>query len=124
MRNKSNLFFIDNQPLLEPDEEVGFSYEDLDDSSSGRDESGAMHREVIRFKVGKWEFSYSHLTEEEKNYIESLFDGKATFFFKRPARLDSSSTEETLCYRSKYSLTWKNARTGLWNGYKFNIIEC
>lgn len=124
MRATSDFFQVNGKPLLVPDEEVGFNYEDLDDASSGRDESGVMHRMVVRFKVGSWSFSYSHLTEEEKAYMEGLFGESATFQFTHPSRLDTSVLETTTCYRSKYGISWKNARTGLWSGYSFNIIQC
>ena len=61
---------------------------------------------------------------EELQYMERLFGDAATFLFTHPARLDSAVSEHTTCYRSKYSLSWKNARTGLWTGYGFHIIEC
>lgn len=124
MRPTTDLFLINGSPMLIPDEEVGFNYEDLDDSSSGRDENGVMHRIVARYKVGSWSFSYDHMTEEEKNYMEGLFGETPTFQFTHPSRLNSSVLETTTCYRSKYSLDWRNARTGLWSGYGFNIIEC
>lgn len=124
MRAYSTDFFVNGNPMLVPDEDVQHNYEDLDDASSGRDESGVMHRVVVRYKVGSWAFSYSHLTEEERTYMESLFPDEPTFTFKHPSRLDASAREETTCYRSKYSLSWKNARTGLWSGYGFSIIEC
>lgn len=124
MREKTNLFQINGQPMLAPDEGIGFSYEDLDDSTSGRDEGGYMHRFVLRHKVGSWSFSYSNLSEEEKAYTESLFPDSGTFSFTRPDRRNSGRTITTECYRSKYSLSWYNAITGLWKNYKFNIIEC
>lgn len=124
MRAYSTDFFVNGKPMLVPDEEVQHNYEDLDDASSGRDEMGVMHRVVARYKVGSWSFSYSLLTEEERRYMESLFPDAPTFEFTHPSRMDVSMKEKTTCYRSKYSLTWKNARTGLWSGYGFNIIEC
>lgn len=120
----SDMFLINGKPIIVPDEEPGFSYEDLDSSDSGRDESGVMHRHRIRSKVGSWSFTYSYLTEEEKRYMENLFGDAVTFQFTRPARIDATRTEVSECYRSKYSLSWKNAKTGLWKNYKFNIIEC
>ena len=120
----TNLFLINGKPMLVPDENVGINYEDLDSSDSGRDQSGVMHRVVIRYKVPSWSFSYSSLTEDELRYIEGLFPEEPTFVFTHPSRLDSSVMEETVCYRSKYGLSWKNAATGLWNGYSFNIISC
>lgn len=124
MRGTTDLFTVNGKPMLVPDEEVGMRYEDLDDSASGRDESGVMHRIVARYKVGSWSFSYSQLTEAEKNYMESLFGNDATFTFGHPSRLDGSVMESHTCYRSKYALTWRNARTGLWSGYSFSIIQC
>jgi len=124
MRQKTNLFTINGQPMLVPDAEVTVSYEDLDASDSGRDESGYMHRIVVRHKVASWSFSYSHLTEEEKQYMESLFAQTAAFSFGHPSRTDGSMQQVTRCYRSKYSLAWKNAQTGLWSNYGFQIIEC
>ena len=124
MRATTQLFQINGKPILAPDAEVVVSYSDLDASDAGRDESGFMHRIVVRHKVGSWKFSYSHLTEEEKRYMENLFSDAATFQFRHPSRLDAAVAEETLCYRSKYDISWKNARTGLWSGYGFSIIEC
>ena len=124
MRPFLNRFMINGKPILAPDEEVGFNYEDLDSSDSGRDQSGIMHRIVVRYKVPSWSFSYSHLTEEEKQYMESLFPDEPTFQFLHPSRKNGEEYETTECYRSKYGISWKNARTGLWSGYSFNIIAC
>ena len=124
MRAKTELFKINGSPMLVPDEEVAINYEDLDSSDSGRDESGYMHRNVVRYKVGSWSFSYEYLTEEEKRYTEGLFANAATFQFQHPSRIDATKLETTTCYRSKYGISWKNAKTGLWSGYSFNIIEC
>lgn len=124
MRETTNLFLINGKPMLVPDAEVGVSYEDLDAADAGRDESGVMHRIMVRCKVGTWSFSYAHLTEEEKNYMEGLFGTAATFAFTHPDRLDAAKQAVSTCYRSKYGISWRNARTGLWSGYSFNIIEC
>lgn len=124
MRAKTDKFTVNGVPMLVPDEEVSMNYEDLDSADSGRDESGVMHRIVARYKVGSWGFSYSHLTEEEKQYMESLFPNAPTFQFSHPARNNASSQQVSTCYRSKYGISWKNARTGLWSGYSFHIIEC
>ena len=124
MRATTNLFKINGKPMLVPDEEVGVSYEDLDDGDSGRDESGVMHRIPVRYKVGSWSFFYSHLTEAERRYMESLFPDAPEFDFTHPHRLDASRQTTCRAYRSKYGISWKNAVTGLWSGYSFNIIEC
>lgn len=123
MRQKTDLFKINGQSLLAPDAGVSIGYEDLDHSASGRDEAGFMHRSVARYKVPYWEFSYGALTEQERQYMESLFPDAPTFVFTHPSRLQAQP-EETVCYRSKYAISWRNARTGLWNGYSFRIIAC
>ena len=124
MREKTELFMINGMPILAPDSEVGVSYEDIDSSDSGRDESGVMHRIPVRYKVASWSFSYDHLTEEERQYMESIFPDSADFSFAHPSRQDASVPVTSRAYRSKYGISWKNARTGLWSGYSFNIIEC
>ena len=124
MRTKTELFKINGKPMLVPDTEVVTSFEDLDASDAGRDESGFMHRIVVRYKVGSWKFEYAHLTEEEKRYMESLFPDTDTFRFQHPSRQDADITEVSTCYRSKYGISWKNARTGLWSNYGFSIIAC
>jgi len=90
MRDTTELFKINNVPMLLPDEQVTVSYEDLDSSEAGRDESGVMHRIPVRYKVGAWSFTYSHLTEEEKQYMERLFPMEPTFLFTHPDRVDAS----------------------------------
>ena len=124
MRQKTEMFQINGVPMLVPDAAVTVSYSDLDASDSGRDESGFMHRIVVRHKVASWKFEYAHLTEEEKQYMDSLFPESANFTFLHPSRHDANTSEQTLCYRSKYDISWKNARTGLWSGYSFSVIEC
>lgn len=124
MRDTTNLFLVNGKPMLVPDEQVQISYEDIDGADAGRDESGYMHRILLRSKVASWGFSYAHLTEEEKRYMETLFGNGATFSFTHPDRLDASKTVTTACYRSQYGISWRNARTGIWNGYSFRIIQC
>ena len=119
-----SVFLINGKPMLQPDENMQQSFEDLDDASAGRDESGVMHRIPVRYKVGSWSFTYSQLTEEEKAYMESLFPDAPDFDFTHPDRNDSTKLVTSRAYRSKYGIAWKNARTGLWSNYSFNIIEC
>ena len=111
------LFLIDGQPMLLPDRDVEVRYEDIDAAAAGRDESGVMHRIPVRQNVCSWTFTYSLLTREQKQYMDSLFAGKATFRF-------TCGGETRTCYRSGVTVTWRNAKTGLWRGYGFSIIEC
>lgn len=124
MRYKTDAYQIDGQPMLAPDSEAGFSFSDLDSSDSGRDESGFMHRVVVREKVGTWGFAYSHLTDAELAYLLGLFSGKPTFQFTHPVFGDSSATETCEAYMSQNSAAWKSKVTGEWRNFKFNIIQC
>ena len=123
MHSLTDLFQIDGKPMLAPDEEVVLSYEDIDGADAGRDQAGFMHRSLLRSKVPNWTFTYAYLTEAEKNYMESLFGDGATFMLTHPGRLDGAA-EQTQCYRSKYSICWKSAKTGLWSNYSFTVIAC
>lgn len=120
----SNEFMINGKPMYAPDSDTTFEFEDIDSSDAGRTEDGVMHRSPVRYNVGKWGFKYSSLTEAEKRYMESLFPDEPTFEFTHPDRIDSSVSVVSTCYRSKYSLSWYNAKKGVWKNYTFNIIEC
>ena len=124
MRVKIDLFTINGKPLFAPDEEVTMDFEDLDSADSGRTESGDMFRIVVRYKVGKWGFEYSGITVAEYKEQEALFPDEPTFEFGHPSRLDPTVQEITTCYRSKFSISYQSAATGLICNYKFNIIEC
>ena len=124
MRETTELFKINGVAMLVPDAQVEVSYEDLDSAESGRDESGVMHRIPVRYKVAVFRFSYDFLTEAEKQYMESLFPDGADFAFTHPQRTDAACPVTVRAYRSKYSISWKNARTGLWSNYGFQIIGC
>ena len=122
MRSKTDLFTVNGQPLLAPDAEVSLSFSDIDAADAGRDQTGLLHRSVVRYKVCAWSFRYSHLTEAERQYMERLFPNEATFVFGHPDAADSSKQAFTTCYRSKYGITWRNSR-GLWQNYSFQIVE-
>lgn len=113
---------IDGKPLLVPDADVTISQSDLDSSDSGRDEIGVMHRVVLRYRVKTWNFSYSSLTTEEYRYMESLFAGKTDFTFTY--RDVDGLLKTCQAYCSNNSITYHNAKLGLYKNYKFNIIEC
>lgn len=124
MRKTTDLFLINGKPMLVPDAQAEASYEDIDSADSGRDESGVMHRIPVRYKVASWAFTYEHLTEEEKQYMENLFPDAADFSFTHPHRKNAETPVTVRAYRSKYSISWKNAKTGLWANYGFHIIQC
>ena len=124
MRAKTNLFLIDGQPMLAPDADMNIAMEDLDAADSGRDESGAMHRFVVRHGLGQWSFSYAHLTQEEYEYMERLFAGKVTFQFSYPSQGNKNQTAVTTAYRRQHGIRWHSLATGQFRNYGFSIIQC
>lgn len=115
-------FLIDGQPILTPDQDVTLEGNDLDSDESGRDESGVMHRIVLREGVKKWNLPYAVLTWEEYRYMQSLFKGKHEFDVTY--RDEDGQIAHCTAYRSNYSITIHNAKTGDCRNYKLNIIEC
>lgn len=117
-----NDYKIDGKPIIAPDADIQITANDLDADSSGRDESGYMHRVVLRHRVKTWELSYSFLTAEEYAYMQSLTSGKASFEFQYKG-LDGVPNVVT-AYCSNDSITYRNAATGHYRNYKIKIIEC
>lgn len=124
MKSFAEFFRVNGKPMFAPDEDVAVSYSDLEGDESGRDESGAMHRIVVQYKMGTWSFGYASITEKEKQYMESLFENKPDFLFTHPDRVYADKEATTRCYRANYSISWKNAITGDWRNYKFDIVAC
>ncbi len=113
---------VDGKPIVAPDADVVISKADLDSADSGRDESGVMHRIVVRYRVKTWELSYANMTTEEYQYMSSLFAGKSEFQFTY--RDLSGQIAGCTAYCSNDSITYHNARTGMYRNYKIKIIEC
>lgn len=124
MRSKVDFYQVDGVSMPVPDGEPEFSFADLDAADSGRDESGVMHRILVREKVGTWRFTYDYLTDEELTYLRELFAGKAQFSFTHPVLGSSNATETCTAYMSQCSAVWRNRRTGLWRNFTFDIIQC
>ena len=122
MRKLDKACQVDGVPLLIPDGDLAMHFQDLDSPDSGRDESGYMHRFVMRERVKTWEFSYGFLTAEEYQYLESLFCGKQTFLFRFPA--PDGTAQICRAYCAKSSIVLHNRQLGIYRNLKFNIIEC
>ena len=122
MRRLYNDIKIDGVPVLVPDEDVSIEYNDLDSEESGRDESGVMHRIVLRRNVMKMVIPYNILSREDYLYMEALFAGKSEFDVTYKDHNGNSTTKR--CYRSKHSIVIRNAQNGQYRDYKCNIIEC
>lgn len=123
MRAKTQLFLIDGQPMLAPDENLQLTAEDLEAVDSARDESGFLHRFVARQGVGKWQFFYADLTGTEYAYMESLFAGKETFQFTCFDCVTGQRKAIT-AYRGEHTVLWQSAATDQFRNYKFSVIAC
>ena len=113
---------IDNKCVLVPDEDMKMEYIAIVSQDAGRDESGYMHPIILRDKVCKWTLEYAELNAEEYRYMESLFDGKQTFWVDY---LDiDGRTKRMLAYRTEHILTLHNAKAGVYKNYRFSILQC
>jgi len=121
-RSMDPVFQVDGNPLLAPDADVRINENDLDAESSGRDESGFLHRRILRESVRTWSFSYAHLSAEDYAYIISLFKGKPTFAFAFAEPDGTVAT--TTAYCAKRSIILRDHVSGGYKNLKFNIIEC
>lgn len=115
-------FLVDGKAILAPDADVTLTQTDLDASDAGRDESGVMHRMVVRHRVKSWEFRYATLTAQEYAYMQSLFAGKSEFVFSYPD--DAGNMAQCTAYCSNTGISFHNARLGLYKNYRFTVIEC
>lgn len=115
-------FFVDGKALIAPDAGVTLTRTDLDASDAGRDESGVMHRMVVRHRVKSWEFSYALLTAPEYAYLQSLFADKEEFTFSY--RDEAGNPAQCVAYCSNDSICYHNTRLGLYKNYRFTVIAC
>lgn len=122
MRAVYNDFLVNGKPILVPDADVSLQWSDLDAYSAGRDESGVMHRVVVRHRVPKWGFEYATLTKEELQYLRALFAGLATFTFTYRDEFDTVKTCKAYC--SNDSVSYRDASKGLYKNYRLSIIAC
>lgn len=115
-------FLIDGRPILQPDAGVEIEVTDIEDPDSGCDESGVMHPIILRFGVKSTTLTYSVLTRDEYQYMESLFAGKSQF------RVDHWEPDTPpirfTARRPKHTVSGYNDKSGLRRNYKFTIMEC
>lgn len=124
MTTLTYLYQINGWPIPAPDQDVEMTFEDLDAGDAGRDESGYMHRHVVRRQVGAWNFVYSHLDQETYTYLLNIFPNNGTFTFSYPNPADPQHHLQTEAYLSGYSVVWRSAKTGEYRNLKFSVIEC
>lgn len=116
-RKRLDSLLIDGKPLPAPDAGVVITETDLDSDDTGRDESGYMHRLVLRPKVKTWEFPYAFLSAADYTYIKSLIADKSEF------SVDFWGVQTT-AYCSNISATVQNVLTGDYQDVTLKIIEC
>lgn len=115
-------FQIDGQPVPMPDADLAVSIRDMETEDSGADESGVMHRFLLRQHVRNFVLAYEELTQEEFRYLRALVEGKNTF--RVQYRNTDGQPVQLTGYCSGYSLRVHNARLGIYKGMKLEIWEC
>jgi hypothetical protein len=115
-------FQIDGRPVLVPDADLSVSAFDMAAEDSGRDESGVLHRFLLRQGVRSFVLRYDTLTQQEYRYLCSLIEGKDTI--RVTYRNADDQSAELIGYCAGYSLLVHNARQGIYKGMKLEIQEC
>ena len=72
MREKTQIFTVNGQPLPAPDADVTVVFRDVEAAAPVRDQDGFLHRSVIRRALADWTFRYSSLSEGERQALEDL----------------------------------------------------
>ena len=121
-REFDNDHLVDNVPMLTPDIDVEITYEDIEYSDSGYDQSGFYHRMVHRFNKRTWRFKYAVLTADEFVYLRSLVKNKATFSFS--FHNEEGGAETVQAYSRPITVAYQSKRSGLYKNLTLEIIEC
>lgn len=114
---------IDGRPVVAPDAGLEMQMTDLDTQESGRDESGFMHRVILRKDVRTFILQYAFLTLEEYQYMKKLIcpaGGTFTLSF----RDEWGKQATTKAYCSNHTVSVQDGKKGLYRNLKFHIIEC
>ena len=121
MRELTDLFQINGSPIPVPDSRVVLRFADLEAPDSGLDESGTLHRFLLRSRVPGWELRYTLLRDDEMAYLMQLLSQGPDFRFTHPS-LDGTVT--TVCYCPELELGWEDAAAGLWRDTVLRVKAC
>ena len=113
MRDITELFTVDGQGILVPDAPVTVQLTDIE-GESARDRSGMLHRTVLR-RCKSWEFTYSRITDENRQYLLTLLT-PGVFPFTHPQG-------ESTCYCKEVSADFHDATAGVWKNLRFRVEE-
>ena len=109
----TDIFTINGQPIPVPDADVAVKRIDIE-GESVRDRIGMLHRTVLR-QVRSWEFRYSRLTNENRQYLLNLLT-PGMFQFTHPQG-------ESTCYCKEISSNFHDAAAGIWHDLRFRVEE-
>ena len=109
----TDIFTINGQPIPVPDADVAVKRIDIE-GESVRDRSGMLHRTVLR-QVRSWEFRYSRLTDENRQYLLNLLTA-GMFQLTHPQG-------ESTCYCKEISSNFHDAAAGVWHDLRFRVEE-
>lgn len=115
MKAVTELFAIEGQGILVPDEDVTVTKTDVVGESL-RDRNGTLHRSILRQGLTTWEFSYRVLTQQEREYMLGLLRRSPEFPFTHPEGV-------SMCYCKDISMDYHDASLGHWTNFRFRIEE-
>lgn len=114
MRSLCDFYKLGGKALPVPDGEVVLRKTDLEAPESGRDESGWLHRSVLRQGLGRWEFSWSRVTGEEYAYLAGLLTAPVLQLTEDGTQLDVFCRE----------FSARRQREGLYGSVRLILEQC
>ena len=113
---------IDGQPVPVPDADLSVEVLDREAEDSGYDESGVLHRFLVRRQVRSITLLYDVINREEYRYLCALVGGKDTFLVQY--RDADGQPSELIGYCTGLQTALHNAKQGIYKGLKLVIREC
>ena len=122
--NLTQRYKIENTPVVAPNAGVQLRVSDIEAEESGRDESGYLHRVVLRPGLATWTLSYRDLSREEYDYMMALLPGSGSFLFTHPDNADADRSNVSRCCITDIRAGWHNALPGQSRELKITVTQC
>lgn len=119
----TQLYQIDGAPIVAPNAGVKLGLTDIEAPETGRDESGFLHRTVLRTGIATWQLCYERLTRQAYEYMQSILPRTGSFAFTHPACQSAGSTLSRCCLAGAESVC-KTTAAGICWDLKITVKQC
>ena len=122
--NLTQRYMIENTPVVVPNAGVQLRVSDIEAEESGRDESGYLHRVVLRAGLGTWVLRYRDMSQEEYAYMMALLPGAGSFLFTHPDKADPARSNVSRCCITDVQAGSHDALSGKSRELKITVTQC